>query len=147
MTKDEEGYIVGLLLPLPKYSGCWYDNSIVWEDERPYPSQEEIDERYLEYITAKNKKENNKKVWEDHDKLLAEGFVYTDGVRYRCDANATIDIVKILILYDLDPKDIVYSSTYDNTPTEMSIDDFKLLSIEIGKYQYLRRQELWNNLI
>lgn len=46
MTGQEKGAIVFALVPDPLYEGCWYDDSIVWLDERPMPSEQEIQDEY-----------------------------------------------------------------------------------------------------
>lgn len=147
MTNDEKGYIVGLLLPGAKYSGCWYDDSIVWEDDRPFPAPREINQRYMEWVMAEAILENNRIAWERHHTALDNGFLHTDGVKYYCTERATDDMVKVLVLFSLDPTEPVYVLTYDNTPTSMSLDDFKILAVAVGRYQYRLRQTLWFELM
>lgn len=147
MTKDEKGWIVGLLIPSPKYQGCWYDDSIVWLDERPFPTTEEINQRYIEEVANDDIKINNSTVGAAYYTALSEGYEHTDGNLYYCDERATTDMVKALSLFGLDSEEPLPVIDMHGNVHSLYIDDFRTLAAAIGRYQYGLRMVYWNNLL
>lgn len=147
MTKDEKGIIVNRLVPVPEYSGCWYDDSIVWEDERPFPTTEEIDQEYIKYTNEKDIIANNATALKDYLASTGAGYLHTDGNTYRCDKDGIIDMALAVILLDLDPYEPVICLTTTNVVVAMTAVEFKALASACGKYHYTLRQTYWSSLL
>lgn len=146
MTKDERGWIICQLLPGAKYSGCWYDDSIMWKDERPIPSEEDIQEAYELEQEEKNKEKNKKTVAKEHNDALEAGYLHTDGYLYYSSESATNDMCKALTLHDLDSEEPLPVIDMNGIVHPLTIDEFKELGIAIGRHQYGLRLVLWTKL-
>jgi len=147
MTKDERGFIIGQLIPDAQYSGCWYDDSVVWTDERPIPSQEEINQKYIEITTAADTTSNNSLAGADYCAALVAGYEHTDGNIYYCDERATTDMVKALTLFGIDTEEPLPVIDMNGNIHQLFIDDFRTLAAAIGRYQYGLRLVYWSKLM
>ena len=146
MTNDDKAAMVMRLIPNPLYKGCWYDDSIVWEDTRTKPTEQELADEWVVYQAEEAIKVNNKQVHEDHILALNSGYLHTDGYVYHCSENATIDMVKVLTLFDLDPNEPVTVVTLDGSIRDLTIVEFRALGKALGNYQYSLRKIYWNAL-
>jgi len=146
MDKDERGFIIGQLVPDAQYTGCWYDDSVVWLDERPIPSEAEINQQWIENTEASDKYENNKAATEDYYAALATGYEHTDGNLYYCDERATNDMVKALSLFGIDSGEPLPVLDKNGNVHSLFIDEFRALAAAIGRYQYGLRMVYWSKL-
>ena len=135
----------GRLRPAPKFGGCEYDNSLVWKDERPEPTQAEMEAEWEVWLAEKAKKESNKEAERIHNEALNAGMVY-EGSRYHCDSNATTDLVKALTLFGLDYEEPMPVIDMDGQIHMMTIAEVQDLAKAIGQYQYKLRIDLWQSL-
>ena len=144
MTPDERGYIIAKLIPGAKFRGCWYDNSIVWLDERPMPSDEDIQIEYDKWKAEELKKVEDEVARGNFNSLMARGYKHTDGFTYRCDKEGLVDLSLAFDLLQLNPYEPVYMLTLDRKPLVKTPDEFKEVAEAIGHYHYEKRREYWN---
>ena len=138
--------VYSILVPNFKGSGCFYDNSFIWKDSRPQPTEEECEATWKKYADEEARKENNKNAYKTYEAALNSGYLHTDGIIYHCSETATLDYVKLVTLLDIELKEPVILRTFNGIIIELSYTDFKLMAVEVGKYQYALRLKLWSNL-
>lgn len=146
MIKDERGFIICQLIPGAKYTGCWYDDSITWLDERPIPTEAEINQKYIDLEREKDKEINNNTVGMEYYAALEDGYLHTDGYLYYCNERATSDMVKALTLFGLDTEEPLPIIDMHGNVHQLYIDDFRTLAAAIGRYQYGLRLVYWSKL-
>ena len=135
--------LYGRLVPQPEYRGKPGSVSFNWTDARPEPTQAELDAEWEVYQTEESIKANNVAAYQAHEEALKAGYLHSDGYTYHCSEAATIDMVKVLTLFDLDPNEPVTVVTLDGTIRDLSIADFRALGTAIGNYQYSLRKTYW----
>lgn len=145
MTKDERGWIVGLLVSSPKFSGCWYDDSIVWEDERPFPTEEEINAKYKEWKKEEDRKKHNKKALDKYNTSIDKGYLHTDGNTYACNDKGITDMALLSTLIHLKPNTPLTYFTLKGKVVKLTVGELNDLAIECGSHHYLLRQEYWGS--
>jgi len=114
-----------------------------WQDSRTEPTEAEVDAEWIVYQSEIDIKANNVAAYETHEEALKNGYLHNDGYTYHCSESATIDMVKVLTLFDLDPNEPVTVVTLDGTIRDLSIADFRILGKAIGNYQYSLRKTYW----
>jgi len=68
MNKDRRGAMICRLVPGAQWTGCWYDDSVVWLDERPIPDEYDINmenDRFNMEEAEKDALADNMKRYED----------------------------------------------------------------------------------
>jgi len=146
MNKDRRGAMICRLVPGAQWTGCWYDDSVVWNDDRPIPSEEAIEAENVVYEEEKAQDLSAKAALKTHDDALNAGYVHTDGCTYHCDEAATTDMVKCLTLFGLDHEEPLPVIDMDGNIHMLSIGELQTLAKAIGQYQYGLRVDLWSAL-
>ena len=146
ISKDDRGYVICRLVPLARYTGCWYDDSIVWQDARPIPSDEEIEAEYINWQHEIALEDRAKMAVKTHDDALKAGYLHIDGCRYHCDEAATTDMVKCLTLFGLDHEEPLPVIDIAGEIHMLTIGELQGLAKAIGQYQYGLRVDLWSAL-
>ncbi len=144
ITNDQIGIIVRRLVPYPKYRGCWYDMSIIWLDERPYPTDEEIAAEFIVFMAEVAKANHNRKTWEIYHEAMNSGYVCEDGKKYMCDKDSFNEYSQDLFIMSKKEKIKVWD--YDENVIELDNTKLKKMTGEIGRYQYSLRKILWQDL-
>jgi hypothetical protein len=143
MTNDEKGYMIMRLMPDAKFTGCWYDWSVKWLDERPMPTQEEINQEYINWQAEEAKKACIEAATASYEAIIAAGYTHTDGHTYYCNEKGVMDFCMALMLNDNDPDEPVLVLDITGVIVEMTIVEFQALAVAVGRYHYLKRQEYW----
>ena len=146
MNYNEVAWIVARLVPGVKYEGCWYDNSIVWKDPRPFPTFEELTNRYKIYKEEEDRIAHNKIMRRDYNEATALGYTHTDGNTYRCDRDGVIDMALAVVLINLKTYTPVKCRTLDGKIVSLSKKDFKALAVLCGQHHYTLRKNYWGTL-
>lgn len=148
MISDMEWFLVSeYLVPNPSYEGTHKDDSFVWTDDRPYPSQAEINQAEIEYTELEDKKAGAKAAKNAYEAALAQGYTHTDGVTYYANERAVMDLCMVTVLNTLEEDEPVYIMTMSHGIVSMPLSDFRDLAILIGRHTYSLRQDYWEALM
>lgn len=131
------------LIPGFMGTGCFYDDSFVWTDARPQPTEQECLDEWVVYQAEEAIKANNITAYTTYHTALAAGYTHTDTYVYYCNERATTDLVKVLTLFDLDPSEPVTVITLDGTIRDLTYAEFEVLAKAIGNHQYSLRKAYW----
>ena len=134
------------LIPGAEYYGVPGEAGFTWTDSRPEPTEQELTDEWVVYLEEVAIKENNEAAYIEYTGLLDAGYEHTDGFVYYCTEAATTDMMKVLTLFDLDPKEPVTIITLDGTIRDLTWLEFRKLTKEIGNYQYTLRKTYWSQL-
>ena len=133
------------LIPNFKFTGCFYNDSWEWTDERPQPSKEECDAEWAVYLNEISIVSNNKNALVEYKNTLNQG-IDIDGIRYFCDDNATTDLAKIIGLLHVGFTEMIALITYDGSIVKMTAQKFKETAKIIGEHYYSVKQIYWDKL-
>jgi len=147
MTYDEIGIVVSRLVPGMKYEGCFTDNTQVWKDERPFPSQEVIEAEYLVWLAEKAKKANIKAAEATYNTAMEAGYTDDNGITWYCNERAIMDLAMMVILNTLDETEPVYVLSLSHGVQELAYVQFKALAVAIGRHAYGLRHNLWGAIL
>lgn len=145
---DKEYVTIALSRLYPE--GCLFKGNpefgdFVWQDDRPYPTQDIEDEIVL--IKAEFAKiDNNKLAKKNYEIALSEGYKHTDGNTYVCTRDGVIDMCLAVTLINEAPDEPVYVIDILNKVVEMTMAEFKTLAVACGNYHYDLRQWYWGSL-
>ena len=146
---SDTGYITIALSRLYP-EGCLFKGNpefgdFVWQDDRPYPTQDIEDEIVL--IKAEFAKiDNNKLAKKNYEEELTVGYLHTDGITYVCTRDGIIDMYLAVSLLNEAPDEPVYILDISGNVVEMTLKEFKDLAIACGNYHYGIRQRYWGKL-
>jgi hypothetical protein len=147
MTHDEVGIIVSRLVPGMRYSGCFTDNTQVWLDDRPFPSQEDIEAEYVVWLAEQAKAETIKQAHAEYYAATEAGYIDANGITWYCNERATMDLAMMVVLNTLDETEPVYIMSMSHGVQELTYIQFKALAVEIGRHAYGLRHNLWGAIL
>lgn len=130
------------LVPGTQYEGIPGTPSFMWMDERPQPTMAEVEAEWEVIQAEEAKKAANAQAFENYSRLVALGYDH-NGKTYNCDDAFTTDLVKMVMLTQLQPEEPVYLITRGGEVVSMSVDDFKAFAVALGYYAYTLRQAYW----
>jgi hypothetical protein len=110
------------------------------------PTEEEITAFFDKYIKEKDREKHNKEVYAKYANDIKEGYLHTDGTLYYCNERSLNAMVAIITIFD--------SNTDETTPIIdingdihlMSMEQLKVLVKDVGRYVYLLKRKLWDDL-
>ena len=118
-----------------------------WLDERPYPSQAELDAAEAAYDAEQAVIANNKAAEQTFKNAIAEGFTYYTKT-YDCSDYAINGYANLLTLLntDLNWKTEIKIMLKDKTIHTLTTETFKNFCLAIGNHVYALRETYWNSL-
>lgn len=138
-------FLICELIPEPKWSGtCYGADNFIWLDERPMPTETELDAAYADYLAGREQQDKVRQAHKDYYAALEQGYLHTDGSTYYCNERATSDMTQALALFGLDSEEPLPVIDMAGTIHMLYIDDFKELAGLIGRHQYSLRMTLWD---
>lgn len=148
MILDKEWFLVSqLLVPNPQFLGSYKYGTFVWTDERPYPSQAEINQANIEYTETEDKKAGMQDAKVAYETALEAGYTHTDGVTYYCNERAVMDLCMVIVLNTLEEDEPVYMMTMSHGVVSLTLTQFRSLASTIGRHTYSLRQDYWEALM
>lgn len=111
------------------------------------PTEEDINQYYIEYMESKRIQRNNRKAKKEYDEATALGYLHTDGHRYKCDREGVIDMALVLALIKLDPFEPIDLLDIEGNVVSLLMEDYTALAIARGTYHYQLRKEYWSKLL
>lgn len=134
------------LVPGAKYANIPFAPAFRWlEESIPCPTIEECEAEWQVFLAEQAKEEANAQAYADYVAAVEAGFNY-NGVVYDCDDKFTTDLVKMVMLTQLDPEEPVYLMDKAGNVRTMSCDAFKVFASALGYYAYGLRQQYWSSL-
>jgi len=147
MISDIEWFVVSnMLVPNPSFTGSYKYDSFQWTDERPYPSQAEIDAAIAQIAVDQAKEQCRINAKALYEAALEEGYEHTDGHTYFCNERGVIDLCLTLTLHNEDPDEPVYMLDMDGNVIQKTLSEFKTLAVLIGRHHYGLRKSYWAEL-
>lgn len=147
MITDKEWFVVSnILVPNPSFNGSYKYDTFEWTDERPYPSQAEIDAAIADYDAEATKKTCKASAKALYEASIAQGYEHTDGHTYYCNERGVIDLCLTLVLHNEAPDEPVYMLDINGDVVQKTLAEFKALAVLIGRHHYQLRQAYWAEL-
>lgn len=147
MTPDERGWCICQLVPGAKYEGAWTNDTAVWKDERPIPSDAEIQAYYEAWQAGEDKKHAISQAHAEYYAAIEAGFTDGNGITWYSNERAVMDLAMMVVLNTLDETEPVYIMSMSHGIQEMTYVQFKALAVTIGRYVYGLRHNLWGAIL
>ena len=137
------------LVPGCKTTGCEYDDSLKWADERPEPTQKEMSEGLIKFdfeLSLKKKKEKAYKKLKDKIKM---GVVFNNDI-FPCDID-TIILYSVInnsgqvLNITTNTKHIIIK-TINGKIKKMTANQFTKLFEKVNDYYYSMIKDYWNEI-